>query len=175
MYCEGLEPLTNLKLELLIGGNWPYVIKTQILVLKNWYNEFFFCLNKFSLFDQVASFDLHFLASPEGHKKFFFARWFCFSHRYWKQHRFNCAIFLRDRRMSQVGVKKFCAVVDCKLQGPSKIKSCFDKNLPLLVWLWHFSWLKSNHILGTFDHKMFPAIEILWFFIHRAKVECIRR
>ena len=65
----------------------------------------FFLLTKFSLFDKVASFDLDFLASPEGYKKFFFAGWFCFSHRYWKQHPFNCVFFLRDRRMSQVRVK----------------------------------------------------------------------
>ena len=64
----------------------------------------FFLLTKFSLFDKVASFDLNFLASPEGYKKFFFTGWFCYFHRYWKQHQFNCVFVLRDRWMSQIGV-----------------------------------------------------------------------
>ena len=57
--------MTDLKFELLLGGNLPWVIKANIFLSKYLdIYKIFFCLTEFSLFDHAASFDLNFLARP---------------------------------------------------------------------------------------------------------------
>ena len=89
---QGFEVLARARPS--ISNPWIQDDKSQIWVTfrqkltighKSTYSSFekliyqnFFRLTKFSLFDQVASFDLDFLASPEGYKKFFLQSDFVF-------------------------------------------------------------------------------------------------
>ena len=68
--------ITNLKLELLLGEKWPKVVKANIFLSKSLLNRIF-CLTQFSLFDQVASFDLSYLPRPMKTSVFFLHKKIC--------------------------------------------------------------------------------------------------
>ena len=80
----------------------------------------FFRSTKFSLFDQVASFDLNFLASPEGYKKILSMGISIFLIDIENSIGLIGYFFLRDRLMSQVGVYSSSYLRRVKFSGPSQ-------------------------------------------------------